>query len=815
MSWFNIRSPIALLQKKHLKQIEKKESHLKKTGRFSLSTFFNQIKNGHAIQDNTWHSRHPRLSRTFYYLFLPITHPVLRIVTLLLASLFALALILLMRQLPNPKMMVVNERYDVSTQIFDRNGQLLYEIYGDVNRIPIKLSELPEHVKQATIAIEDKRFYQHFGVDLEGVVRAVIKNLKHDRQEGGSTITQQLVKNALLSPEKSLTRKAKEAVLAVLTELVYSKDEILEMYLNYIPYGGTSVGIEAASQAYFNKSAKDLSLAEASLLAGLPQAPTRYSPFGSSPERAKARQADVLRRMVEDGYISALQAEEAKSQTLTYALSQTEIKAPHFVFFVRDYLYEKYGEEKVERGGLRVYTTLDLNLQQEAQQMLAEEVEKIEKYKVSNAAAMITKPNTGEILAMIGSKDYFNSQDDGQVNVTIALRQPGSSIKPITYATAFQNKALHPGTLLVDEPTCFQEGSLKPYCPKNYDGSFRGAVTVRQSLGNSLNIPAVKAQALIGTQEFINQATRMGITTWKDPALYGLSLTLGGGEVKMIDMAQAFGVLGTQGVLVPLTPILKIEDYLGKEIEVVDIEQRLEDLDYISEFETYGQIGELERVIDRAPAYLVSHILQDNQARSMVFGTRSKLVIPDHIVSAKTGTTNEMKDNWTVGYTPQFLVITWVGNNDGEPMGRMVSGIMGAAPIFNRIMTRVLENQETIWQEKPPDVASGGVCASGMPPQAGEETCEVRTKDLYWTRSVPANSKYAKENVWIDPNTGQPPPFGVDVQGLVLQERIMLKDPVTSYYCQDCETKLDAEGKPVQSRKMVQTSNGKILPTNP
>lgn len=782
-----------------------------KTDRKNKRSWLQKIFPPPKIKSGSWHAKHPKLATFSYYLFLPVTNSIARVVFVSVLILSAAGLFYLSQQLPNPRMIVISDKYDVSTQIFDRNGELLYEIYSDVNRIPVKLEDLPQHTIQATISIEDKRFYRHLGIDLEGITRAAIRNVRQDQQQGGSTITQQLVKNALLTPEKSLTRKIKEAILAVMTEVAYSKDEILEMYLNYISYGGTSVGIEAASQAYFNKPAKELSLAESALLAGLPQAPTRYSPFGSNPERAKARQADVLRRMVEDGYITALQAEEAVSEPLNYAISQTEIKAPHFVFYVRDLLYEEYGVEKVERGGLRVYTTLDLELQQSVQQIVNEEITKLENYRVSNGAALITKPDTGEILAMVGSKDYFDSENDGQVNVTLALRQPGSSIKPITYATTFQEKTLHPGTLLIDEPTCFQEPLQIPYCPRNYDGGFRGAVTVRQSLGNSFNIPAVKAQATIGAQTLMNQAKKMGITTWKDPSQYGLSLTLGGGEVKMIEMGQAFGTLANQGVLVPLTPILRIEDYRGEVIKEINIDERLEDLDYLTNFDDSQKVGELQRVMDRAPAYLVSHILQDNQARTMIFGTHSQLVIPNHVVSAKTGTTNDLKDNWTIGYTPQYLVSTWVGNNDGSPMGRMVSGIMGAAPIFNKVMTKVLEDQETIWQERPSDVAQAGVCATGMPPSSDEEPCEVKNQDLYWTKSRPASSRFVQENVWIDPNTGQPPPYGEEVHGLVIEERVMLKDPVTAYSCYDCDVVEDEEGNPIHRRTTVIIRDGKAV----
>ncbi len=755
-------------------------------------------------KQKNWHQKHPMLSNFFKVIFFPLTNPILRTLCFLLIVVIVGFLIHLSRQLPSPRTITVNDSYDVSTQIFDRHETLLYEIYGDINRIPINISDLPEHVLQATIAIEDKNYYRHHGVDLRGIIRAFLNNLEEDSiQQGGSTITQQLIKNALLTPERSINRKIKEATLSLMTEAVYSKKEILEMYLNYISYGGASVGIEAASQAYFNKHAKNLSLAEAALIAGLPQAPTRYSPFGSNPERAKARQAEVLRRMREDGYITALQAEEAKAEPLEYALSHTEIKAPHFVFFVRDWLYDQYGTEKVERGGLRVHTTLDLELQTRAQQIVAQEIAEIEKYRVGNGAALVIKPNTGEILAMIGSKNYFDSEQDGQVNVTIANRQPGSSIKPLVYATAFQEKTLHPGTLLLDVPTCFSNPGQKPYCPRNYDGTFRGAVTVRQSLGNSFNIPAVKAIATIGVEKFMEQARKMGITTWHDSKNYGPSLALGGGEVKMLDMAQAFGTLANQGVKVPITPILRVEDYRGKVLEEIELEQRLEALEYINTYDVGGK-DELQRVMDQEPAYLVSHILQDNRAREMVFGSRSQLVIADHIVGAKTGTTNDMKDNWTVGFTPDYLVTTWVGNNDSTPMGRMVSGIMGAAPMFNKIMSMVLEGKTTIWQDKPADVVMQDVCASGMSPHYSNDNCQVKNQDLFWKKSKPANSIYRTEEMWIDPETGQPPPYGEEVHGLVLEEKTVLQDPVTSLYCLDCALEHDEKGRPIYPSQTVE-----------
>ncbi len=745
----------------------------------------------------------PKLRKIVKILLFPILNPYFRFLLIILFAASVLGVMYILRDLPSPRKLTSKDNYAVSTQIFDRRGVLLYEIFADENRIPIDADTLPDYVKQATIAIEDKNFYKHFGFDIRGITRALINNLKGEPVEGGSTITQQLVKNALLTPERSVKRKVKEGVLAIATEVIYSKDEILEMYLNYISYGGTSVGIQAASQSYFDKDAKDLTLAEASLLVGLPQAPSRYSPFGSNPEQAKARQKEVLRRMVEDGYITQLQADEAAGEKLQFAISKTDIKAPHFVFYVRDYLYEKYGVETVEKGGLRVTTTLDLNLQEVAQASLSAEVANLKRLKVGNGAAMIVKPNTGEILSMIGSKDYFSEEEDGNVNVALAYRQPGSSIKPIMYATTFQEKTLNPGTYLLDVPTCFTAPGQQPYCPKNYDGTFKGPVTIRTALGNSLNIPAVKAIRTIGVEKFIDQAEKMGITSWEDPSNYGLSLALGGGEVRMIDMAQTFGVLANQGVKVPLTPILEVKDYKGNLIDKTDIEQRKEDLAYLNNYEDTISEGDLERVMDKAPAYLVSHIMQDNKARQAAFGSRSELVIPNQIVSAKTGTTNNLKDNWTVGFTPEFLTITWVGNNDNTPMNQyLVSGVTGAAPIWNDIMSYVLKDQEPVWQEKPLDVASGQVCASGMPPQ-GSDKCKIIGTELYWQKSKPSDSQVITKEIWIKSDTGLPPAQGEQADNLVLENKTIYTDPVTPQYCSDCARATTEDGKVVYERNSV------------
>jgi len=692
----------------------------------------------------------------------------------------------LIRQLPSPNNLTNNENYDVSTQIYDRNGKLLYEIYADQNRIPIKIDDLPIYVKQATIAIEDANFYHHFGFDPKGITRAFINNLRGKRVEGGSTITQQLVKNALLTRDKTIKRKLKELVLAIMTEARYSKEEILEMYLNYIAYGGPAVGIEAASQQYFGKHAKDLTLAEAALLAGLPQAPSRYSPFQSDATAAKRRQAEVLRRMVEEGYITQEQADEAKKEVLHYALSKKDIKAPHFVFYVKDLLIKEYGKDKVTKGGLRVKTTLDLDIQQMAQASVSAEIDKLERYRVGNGAALVVKPDTGEILAMVGSRNFFDREHDGQVNVTLALRQPGSSIKPLVYATAFQKKLLNPGTILADQKICFENPGQKPYCPRNYDGRFHGLVSVRQSLGNSFNIPAVKTMKLVTVPEFIKQAQAMGLTTLQDPTRYGLSLGLGGGEVRMIDMAQAFSVLANTGVKVPLNPILEIKDYQGELLYKNDLEKTKSVLTQLNQNPNLTKLGELTRVMSAAPAYLVDHILQDNKARVQAFGSHSQLVIPNQVVSVKTGTTNDLKDNWTLGFTPEYLVATWVGNNDSKPMNPyLVSGVTGAAPIWHNIMSQLLQNKEAIWPEKPTDVKSAQVCMNGFPPGINN-SCEAKLNDLYWTKGQPSKGEIIEEDTWIDPTTGRPPEFGKEVEGLVLEHHKFYVDPTGDRFCMDC-----------------------------
>lgn len=725
-----------------------------------------------------------------------------RAVTTILATTLIILVVgvyFFLKDLPSPTKLS-GQQFPVSTKILDRNGKLLYEIYTDKNRTPIALKDLPPYVYQASIAIEDQHFYKHFGFDFGGITRALGNIILRRRLQGGSTITQQLVKVTLLTSKRTVSRKIKEAILTVGTEIFYKKDQILEMYLNNIPYGGTAYGIESASHAYFDKDAKDLTLAEASLLAGLPAAPSAYSPFGSNPDRARKRQVEVVRRMVEEKYITQEQADKALEEKPVFATDKIDIKAPHFVFYVKDLLADKYSTQTIERGGLRVTTTLDLDLHEKAQASLSAQVDKLAKSKVGNGAALITNPKTGEILSMIGSRDYFDVTHDGQVNVTISQRQPGSSIKPLNYVTAFQTKKLTPGSMLLDIPSCFQVQGQPLYCPKNYDGTFRGPVQERFALGNSYNIHAVKTLALNTLDTFIATASAMGISTWTDSSRYGLSLTLGGGEVTMLDMATAYGTLANQGVRVDLHPILKVEDYTGKVWETYDPQVTADKVDALTKengnpapFNKEEGVG---RVLNRAPAYLTSHILLDNNARSAAFGPSSKLVVGNHAVSVKTGTTNDLRDNWTIGYTPELLTAVWVGNNDSTPMNRsLVSGITGAAPIWNDIVKELLRGKKSTWPAMPSDVIGINICAvSGLLP---DPTAPCTTRfEYFWKGTEPTTTDTAiPRDVPIVPSTGLVFKEGDSPDGLVTEKHILLSDPFTQNFCVDCRRALDDKGQ--------------------
>lgn len=575
---------------------------------------------------------------------------------------------------------LTNGKQNMTTKILDRNNHLLFEIYEDENRTPVALSAVSQDVINATIAIEDSNFYSHRGFDLKAIVRAAQANRQSGSySQGGSTITQQLVKLRLLTREKSFIRKIKELILAILVESQFSKDEILEMYLNQVNYGGPVYGIEQAAITFFGKNAKNLTLAESAFLAGLPQAPSRYSPFANDVASAYLRRGEVLRRMREEGYISVEQEQQAGSEELVFNNSRIKIAAPHFVMYVRELLAQKYGEEMVNTGGMVVRTTLDLGMQQVVQDLVSQEVDGLARLKVSNGAAMVTKPRTGEIMAMVGSRNYYDFEHDGQVNVTIRHRQPGSSIKPLTYATAMEYYGFTPATLIQDQPVTYKFRGGPDYSPKNYDGKFHGSVTLRESLASSYNIPAVKLLHEIGLDAMIDQGEKMGISTWTNRSRLGLSLTLGGGEVRMTEMMQLYGTFANEGVSVATNPFLEILDYKGRSLyrNQCALDNKCE--------------GVGKRALSSATSYQISHILSDNAARASAFGVHSVLYIPNQQVAVKTGTTNNLRDNWTFGYTKDYVVGTWVGNNDNRPMSYVASGVTGASPMWQKIMLTLLD----------------------------------------------------------------------------------------------------------------------------
>ena len=603
----------------------------------------------------------------------------------LLTLTFAASLYLglhLVQDLPTPASLKESQS-PVTTEFYSRDGTLIYRLYEDRNRTPVSLDSIPDHLVKATIAMEDKNFYGHFGVDVFGVARALWSYTQTGEVQGGSTITQQLIKNTLLTPERTVERKAKEVVLSLWTERIYSKKEILEMYFNEVPYGGPAWGIAAAAQTYFNKDVRELDLAESAFLAGLPASPTTYSPYGSNPQMGKARQRSVLRRMVEENFISQDEAQRAYDETLDIKAPLDEIKAPHFVMYVKNLLSQKYGERKVVRGGLRVTTTIDLDMQKKAEEIVEKEISTLGYLNVTNGAAMVTDAKTGHILAMVGSKNYWDPKF-GNFNVATALRQPGSSIKPVTYTTAFM-KGYTPGNILLDTPVTFRN-AWESYSPVNYDGKYHGPVSIRTALGSSYNVPAVKMLSIVGIADMVKVAKDMGISTFEDSSRFGLSLTLGGGDVRLIDMMTVYGTLSQMGVRYDAQPILKLTDYTGKVLE-----------------DNTAPLG--KRVIPAGVAYMVSSILADNKARTPAFGSSSLLNISGHIVAAKTGTTDSKRDNWTFGYTPELVVGVWVGNNDNSPMNpALTSGVTGAAPIWNKITTQVLKDKQNLAFERPAEV---------------------------------------------------------------------------------------------------------------
>lgn len=594
-------------------------------------------------------------------------------------SLFGLAFIaFIARDLPNPNSLT-QRSISQTTKIYDRTSEhVLYEIFGDENRTLVRLQDgfcgdgseldldengIPIFAAQATIAAEDHSFCEHSGFDIKGLTRAILQNLIGNRV-GGSTLTQQLVKNAILSSEKTITRKTKELILSLELERRYTKDELLQIYLNEIPYGSTYYGIEAASQNYFNISVNELTLAQAATLASLPKATTFYL---NNSDRLQARRDYVLAQMLDQGFITQEEHDVAILESTPVEVSLTNIDAPHFVLYVKEMLEETYGRSAVEQGGLKVVTTLDYDMQMIAQEEVLKGVnENRERYGLTNSALVAIDPKTGQILSMVGSKDYFDEEIDGQVNVTTRLRQPGSSFKPIVYAKSFE-MGYTPNTVLWDVETTFPTVTGN-YTPHNYDGGETGPIRVRDALQRSLNIPAVKMVYLVGVENALDFATSLGYTSFGDHSAFGLSLVLGGGEVKLLEHTNAYATFANEGVHRDTVAILRVEDNDGTTLE-----------------EWKDREG--KKVIESNTARTISHVLSDNAARTPVFGASSYLQLGERPVAAKTGTTNDYRDGWLMGYTPSLAVGVWVGNNDNTAMNRS-GGSIGAGPIWNGFMTR-------------------------------------------------------------------------------------------------------------------------------
>ncbi|MBI2451108.1 MAG: PBP1A family penicillin-binding protein [Parcubacteria group bacterium] len=600
------------------------------------------------------------------------------------------------RDLPDPTQISKIALHE-STKIYDRSGeQILYEIHGEEKRTVISRDEIPSYVKAATVVAEDANFWNHSGFSVKSILRALVVNILEGKfTQGGSTITQQLVKNAFLGRQKTIARKIKEVMLAYEIEKNFSKEEILELYLNQISYGSNAYGIEAAAETFFGKKTESLSVSEAALLASLPKAPTYYSPYGSNFKELKNRQEFILERMKEFGYINEEDYRKNSAIKINFLPQREKIQAPHFIMYVRDYLTERYGENFLEQGGLKVHTTIDTDLQKIAEKTIKEGAAQNEKlFKAKNAALTAIDPKTGQILAMVGSRDYFDLKNEGNFNVATANRQPGSAFKPFAYTLAFK-KGLRPETTLFDvftefNPLCDSDGKPKEgvlisqekcYHPQNYDEKYRGPISLREALAQSINVPAVKTLYIAGINKTINLAQDMGITTLKNRDRYGLSLVLGGGEVKLIDLVAAYGVFANDGSKHPKTAILKIEDKNGNIIE---------------EYKNNSF-----QIIDPEIARTISDILSDNNARTPIFGPASPLYFEDRQVAAKTGTSQDYRDAWTVGYTPEIVVGVWVGNNDNSPLVKSGGGAMAAAPIWHNFLKEVLKDKQTTFLPKP------------------------------------------------------------------------------------------------------------------
>ncbi|TET84903.1 MAG: PBP1A family penicillin-binding protein [Candidatus Nealsonbacteria bacterium] len=610
------------------------------------------------------------------------------------------------KDLPRPEKFAERQLVQ-STKIYDRSGEvILYEIYGEEKRTAVSLEAVPEYVRQAVIVAEDANFYHHFGIDLKAIARSILINLKIMKPiYGGSTIPQQLIRSTFFSPEKTAERKTREIVLALELDRRYSKDQILEWYLNQVPFGQNAYGIEAASQTYFRKSVSEISLGEAATLAALIQAPSRLSPYGENKDKLLARKNYILGQTVVKGFFTPAEIEEVKKEEINFVEKRIQIKAPYFTLWVKQQLEEKYGEDFLREKGLKVYTSLDWEVQKIAEEVVRKGVERNKAYNAHNAALVAIEPKTGQIIAMtVGTGDYYaspypegctpgvNCLFDPQFNVAIGTkkgpgRQPGSAFKPFVYATAFK-KGYDDKTTVIDEETNFGVWGGEEYTPKNYDEKFRGEVTLREALAQSINVPSVKVllnfadspeNFKLGKEpDSIKTAKDLGITTLNPP--YGPSIVLGGWEVKLLEMVSAYGVFATDGLRIEPILILKIEDSTG---DIIEENKKTP-----------------KRVLDKNPARLINDILSDNEARAPLFGWHSALYFEGYQVAVKTGTTQNYRDAWTIGYAPSVVAGIWVGNNDNSPTAKK-SGVMLSAPIFHNFMEKVLPEYPKENFEKP------------------------------------------------------------------------------------------------------------------
>lgn len=643
------------------------------------------------------------------------------------------------KDLPTPSK-IANMQLTESTKIYDRTGTIqLYET-GAEKRTILTSDQIPQNVKDAVVATEDSNFYKHHGFDTKALFSAVWSKITHKTatMRGASTITQQYVKLSFLTSDRSLARKFKELILSIELEFMYSKDQILTMYLNTIPYGNNTSGIEAAAKMYYGKSAIDLDLAQAATLTAIPQSPTYYSPYGTHTKELITRKDYILGRMVTTGKISESDATAAKAEdttTLNVAVKERKdtILAPHFSMYVLEQVAEKYGEDAIQKNGLKIITTLDYNKQKMAQAAIDENLANLKKNNAENAAMVSLDPKTGQILSMIGSIDYFNTTIDGNVNVADSLRQPGSSFKVFEYSTLLKNKDYSPSKILYDFQTDFGN-----YVPKNYNGRFNGPVTLRYALQNSLNIPAIKALSLAGIDNTISTASSMGVTSLTDRSRYGLSLALGVGEVRPVEMASAYGTLANGGNHQELTSYLKITDANGKVLYDFDT-------DHTS-----------TQALDPQIAYEMSNILSDNTSRTPTFGSRSALYVADHTVAAKTGTTQDNRDGWTCGYTPSIVTVVWTGNNIPSPM--KTDAVMIAGPIFNNYMKKVLSDTPNEEFKQPDGIQKVTVekYSNKLPSEYSTET----TTDIFASWQVPTEKDDVHVSVKVCKANGKLAPEG-------------------------------------------------------